>query len=166
VIGPKRGMTTRDLFSQTWNTNVTGTHILTTTFVPLLLKSTSPRLLFLTSGTASFKLTLDPDFILNKAPPAGWPKPVQRELPAYKASKVGVNMLMRDWERVLRKDGVKVWTVNPGFLVTGLGGDPSVTKKMGAGDARLGGEIVRDVVEGKRDEDVGKTVQANGILAW
>lgn len=75
-------------------------------------------------------------------------------------------MLMRDWQRVLKNDGVKVWTVDPGFLVTGLGGDPDVTRKMGAGDARVGGELVRDVVEGKRDEDVGQTVQAKGILAW
>ena len=166
VIGPKRGMSTREIFSQTWNTNVAGSHILTTTFVPLLLKSSSPRLLFLTSGTASLELTHNPDFILNKAPPAGWPKPVQRELPSYKASKVGLNMLMRDWERILRNDGVKVWTVNPGFLVTGLGGDPSLTKAMGAGDAGVGGKLVRAVVEGKRDKDVGKTVQAQGILAW
>ena len=166
MTGPRQGMTTREIFAKTWNTNVTGTHILTTTFIPLLLRSTSPRLLFLTSGTASFELTKNKAFILNKAPAAGWPKPVQRELPSYKASKVGLNMLMRDWERILRNDGVKVWTVNPGFLVTGLGGDHETLRKMGAGDPKAGGEFVRDVVEGKRDQDVGQTVQANGILAW
>ena len=31
-------------------------------------------------------------------------------------------MLMREWTRLLRNDGVKVWAVSPGFLATGLAG--------------------------------------------
>jgi len=77
-----------------------------------------------------------------------------------------VNMIMREWERILRNDGVKVWAINPGFLVTGLGGDADVMKKMGAGEARTGGELVASVVEGERDEDRGKMVQEDGILDW
>jgi NAD(P)-dependent dehydrogenase (short-subunit alcohol dehydrogenase family) len=110
------------MFRLTYDTNVTGPHLLTTALAPLLLKSASPRLIFLASGTASFKLSEDDTFILNHAPEPGWPKQTFRELPAYKSSKIALNMIMRDWERLLRKDGVKVWAVNPGFLATGLGG--------------------------------------------
>ncbi|WWC94531.1 hypothetical protein V866_001377 [Kwoniella sp. B9012] len=157
--GPTQGLTTREIFDKTYTTNITGPHILTTLLVPLLLKSSNPRLLFLTSGTASFELSTNPGFILNKSPAAGWPKPPQRELFSYKSSKVALNMIMRDWHRILKEDKVKVWTVNPGLVVTGLGGDPELLKKLGAGDPAGSGQFVVDVVEGKRDEDVGKTVQ-------
>lgn len=42
----------REAFNKSWDTNVTGTHVLTTLAVPLLLKSNNPRLMFVTSGTA------------------------------------------------------------------------------------------------------------------
>ncbi|WVF71199.1 hypothetical protein IAT40_005999 [Kwoniella sp. CBS 6097] len=127
--------------------------------IPLLLKSSDPRLLFLTSGTASFERSLDPYFFLNKSPVAGWPKPPQREMWAYKSSKVALNMLMRDWYRTLKNGGVKVWCVNPGFVVAGLGGDPETLKSIGAGDAAESGKTVRSVVEGERDDETGSTVQ-------
>jgi NAD(P)-dependent dehydrogenase (short-subunit alcohol dehydrogenase family) len=157
------------MFRLTYDTNVTGPHLLTTSLAPLLLKSASPRLIFLASGTASFKLSEDDTFILNKAPEPGWPKQTFRELPAYKSSKIALNMIMRDWERLLRKDGVRVWAVNPGFLATGLGGDVEVLKKIGAGEPRLGGEILRDAVEGKYDGLQGKVIShhgKDGVQAW
>nr|XP_019011252.1 uncharacterized protein I206_04564 [Kwoniella pini CBS 10737]OCF50033.1 hypothetical protein I206_04564 [Kwoniella pini CBS 10737] len=161
--GPDQGLNPRQIFDKTYTTNVTGPHILTTTFIPLLLKSENPRLLFLTSGTASFELSTNSEFILNKSPIKGWPKPKQRELFSYKSSKVALNMIMRDWYRVLKEDGVKVWTVNPGLVVTSLGGDPEILKKLGAGDPAGSGEFVVSVVEGKRDKDVGKTVQRDWL---
>jgi NAD(P)-dependent dehydrogenase (short-subunit alcohol dehydrogenase family) len=74
--------------------------------------------------------------------------------------------MMREWARLLKEDGVKVWCISPGFLATGLGGDPELIKKMGAGDPTLGANFVRDVVEGARDQDVGKVVRRGGIQPW
>jgi hypothetical protein len=37
---------------------------------------------------------------------------------------------------------------------------------MGAQEPSVGGEFIRDVVEGKRDQDVGKVIWANGIQPW
>ncbi|WVW84164.1 hypothetical protein I302_106194 [Kwoniella bestiolae CBS 10118] len=162
-LGPSLGLSQREIFLRTYSTNIAGPHILTTHLIPLLLKSANPRLLFLTSGTASFELSSNPDFILNKSPISGWPKPPQRELFAYKSSKVALNMLMRDWHRILREDEVKVWAVNPGFVLTGLGGDRGVLKSLGAGDAGGSGGFVVGVVEGKRDGDVGRIVQREWI---
>lgn len=66
---------------------------------------------------------------------------------------------------MLKGDGVKVWAISPGFLATGLAGiGEEKLRKMGALEPRVGGEFVRDVVEGKRDGDVGKVVRNEGAL--
>lgn len=77
-------------------------------------------------------------------------------------------MLIRDreWFRFLKNDGVKVWCISPGFLATGLGGSAEATKALGAGDPALGGNFIKDVVEGKRDADVGKIIQRDIIQPW
>lgn len=77
-----------------------------------------------------------------------------------------MNMMMREWSRILAEDGVKVWCISPGYLATGLGGDQEFNKKMGAEDPVLGGNFVKDVVEGKWDEDTGKIVSRRGIQPW
>jgi NAD(P)-dependent dehydrogenase (short-subunit alcohol dehydrogenase family) len=117
-------MSIREAFNATWDTNVTGTHVLTTLAVPLLLRSTEPKLLFLTSGTASLNETerLDGPLYqrLNGSPEKGWPKKIGTVGTAYRSSKTGLNMLAREWHRLLLNDGVKVWAISPGFLATGL----------------------------------------------
>jgi hypothetical protein len=37
---------------------------------------------------------------------------------------------------------------------------------MGALDPSLGGEFIRDVVQGKRDQDVGKAIRRDMIQPW
>ena len=78
-------------------------------------------------------------------------------------------MMMLDWHRILKNDGVKVWSISPGLLATRLGGNfggQELIKKMVAEDPALGGNFVRDVIEGKRDEDVGKVVSRQGVQPW
>ncbi|ROW13167.1 hypothetical protein VPNG_04877 [Cytospora leucostoma] len=165
----------REAFNASWDTNVSGTHVLTTLAVPLLLKSPDPRLLFVTSGTSSLWETLPENwgnFVhlprLNASPAKGWPKEKEvNPITSYRSAKTGLNMLMREWSRILKEDGVKVWAISPGFLATGLGG---ATKeqllKMGALDPSVGGQFIRDVIQGKRDQDVGKVVRADTIQPW
>lgn len=150
-------MTARQAWDKTWDVNVTGAQIMTTTFLPLLLKSQDARLLFITSGLSSLQETSDPQNPKNIIPPAGLPK----RLPfvGYRSAKAGLNMMMVEWARALRNDGVRVWAVAPGFLATSLGGNQALLKKLGAQDPSIGGETIRRVVEGKRDEDVGKVVR-------
>lgn len=74
--------------------------------------------------------------------------------------------MMREWHRILLNDGVKVWCISPGFLATGLGGDPAANKKNGATDPAVAGQFARTVVEGERDADVGKVVLKDGIQPW
>ena len=91
-------LTMRQAWNASWNVNTVGTQVMTATFVPLLLKSNDPRLLFITSGTSTLKGTENPELPINKVPLAGWPKKSLTALsyiPAYRSSKCGMNMMMR-----------------------------------------------------------------------
>ena len=160
----------RESWMKAWNVNVAGTYIVTHTFAPLLLKSNSPRLLFVTSGTASVTETEDldgPFKHLTAAPPKGWPKKASFDVTAYRSSKVGLNMMMRQWERVLREDGVKVFAISPGLLVTGLGAsDKETLQKMGGQHPSVGGRFIKDVVEGRRDQYAGKAIREKAVQPW
>ncbi len=155
----------REMWNKSWNVNTTGTQILTHTFVPLLLESGDPRLLFITSGTSPLTETDNLDLPLNRSPAKGWPKS-SPALSAYRSSKTGMNMMMREWTRILREDGVKTWCVSPGYLATGLGGDVERNRQMGAIDPAIGANFVREVVEGARDQDVGKAIRRDGVQPW
>ncbi|KAI1262026.1 NAD(P)-binding protein [Xylariaceae sp. FL1019] len=166
-------MTLRQGFNASWDVNVAGTHVLTTLAVPLLIKSADPRLLFVTSGTSCIhETTLGTDHPalkrINSSPPAGWPKNMPGMMTtSYRSAKTGLNMLMREWHRMLLNDGVKVWCISPGFLATGLAGvGVEKLKEMGALDPSVGGHFIKDVVEGQRDADVGKIIRKNMIQPW
>ncbi|KAK7959961.1 uncharacterized protein PG986_004815 [Apiospora aurea] len=155
-----RAMSVRDAFNKMWDVNVSGTHVLTQLAAPLLLQSSAPRLLFVTSGTATLAETEIFDTPmgrrLNASPPAGWPKgsagPGMMAVMGYRSAKTGLNMVMREWARILRNDGVKVWATG--------------SRPRGALDPSVGGETVREVVEGKRDGEVGKVVRRDMVQPW
>jgi NAD(P)-dependent dehydrogenase (short-subunit alcohol dehydrogenase family) len=106
--------------------NLAGTHVLTYTFMPLLLQSAEPRLLFV-AGLANQTVAAQKYFPTPDLP-AGWPKTVDFETIPYRCSKTALNMLMLDWNHKLKADGVKVWAVGPGFLETDLGGMREMAK--------------------------------------
>jgi len=149
-----------------YNINVAGTHVMTYGFLPLLLKSSDPRLIFV-SGLGSFA-----DAAQGKVPiPAelkrGWPKPeIDFETVGYRCSKVALNMLMLDYHLKLKVDGVKVWAVLPGFLATDLGDGKELVVEMGAGHPSEGGQLMRKVAEGERDDQVGKLIDKNGVYEF
>lgn len=43
---------------------------------------------------------------------------------------------------------------------------PELLKKAGAGHPRVEGELVVRVVNGERDEDIGKVVSQEGVHQW
>lgn len=158
------------MWNKSWDVNVTSTHLLTYALAPLLIaSSSSPRLIFLTSGTSTLGGSSDMSLVVNHPPAAGWPKPPPffTGLVAYRSVKTGLNMLMTQWHRILLNDGVKVFAVSPGLLATGLGGRPELLKNFGAKDPAEGAAVVRDVVEGKRDDDVGQVIWTEGrVQPW
>ncbi|KAM0262186.1 hypothetical protein ACHAQJ_001931 [Trichoderma viride] len=157
----------RSIFNKSYDVNVTGTHVVTAKFAPLLIKSSSPRLIFITSGLSTLTAH-SKSFYPSWAPTpkAGWPKENVSATLGYKSSKTALNMVMLNWHWILREDGVKTFAISPGFLATNLGGSPETLKAMGAGDPSIGGEFIRKVTEGERDEDAGKVVDNGGVQDW
>ena len=130
-------MSVRESWNKAYDLNVTGTHIFTHTFMPLLFKSASPRLLFIASGTSSLTEVYDatmsngPIHPINQSPEAGWPKGDKpRAVTSYRSSKAAMNLMFLEWARVLKNDNVKVHCVSPGFLATGLGAVSTETLQM------------------------------------
>lgn len=109
--------------------------------MPLLLKSASPRLLFITSGTSPLVDTerIDAQYALtNASPAAGWPKSLDLSLTdAHRSTKTGLNMMMGQWHRILKNDDVKVFAVSSGFLATGLWGIGEETPKQVSSDTHI-----------------------------
>lgn len=150
-----------------WKTNVSGPHQLTYALAPLLLKSKDGRAIFVSSDVSSFARDGDPNYPLSSKQQPGWPKNFTREYPGYRASKSGLNMIMRHWARWLEADGVKVWAVCPGLVATNLGGSgPETMKSYGAGDPQNSAKFIVGVAEGKRDADVGKFIEAKGVIEF
>ncbi|KAM0427928.1 hypothetical protein ACHAPT_007388 [Fusarium lateritium] len=157
----------RTLYNKTYDVNVSSTQVITATFVPLLLAASSPRLVFLTSGLSTLEGCSKSLLTKLATPiPKGWPKTGVSTGIAYRSSKVALNMVMLSWHHLLKEDGVRVWCVSPGFLATGLGGNPEMLKKAGAGSPSTGGELIKKVIEGEKDSDVGKVVGQPGVQAW
>ncbi|PKX93955.1 NAD(P)-binding protein [Aspergillus novofumigatus IBT 16806] len=136
----------REGWNQTYDVNVTGTHLFTSTFAPLLLTSLAPtpRLNFITSG-------LSPRYTLA---PAGWPKPDTLWFP-YHVSKAAMNMLVTEWAHLLRNDGVAVFNVSPG------GPWGRLIRPVGAA-------FCADVIEGSRDEQAWppKVIRKDEVQPW
>jgi NAD(P)-dependent dehydrogenase (short-subunit alcohol dehydrogenase family) len=159
----------RAAWNKSYSVNVASTQVVTTTLMPLLLASSSPRLLFVTSGLSSLETASagKTSATIREPSKPGWPKPFSPSQIAYRSSKTALNMMMLDWTRLLEPDGVKVFGISPGFLATGLGGmGPEFMKKVGAGDPREGGEFIGKVVEGRRDADAGKVINKDGVQPW
>lgn len=85
---------------------------------------------------------------------------------AYRASKAALNMVTVQQSKILGKEGIKVWAVNPGFRATNLSGDARIAKERGAKDPEGGAGVVVDVAEGRRDGEVGRLVDEDGVLPW
>lgn len=153
----------REAWNQMYDVNVTGAQILTYKLAPLLLKSSDPRLLFLSSGLAQLE-TMSKGYYPGPLPKSGWPKQAILSPDGYRSSKTALNMMMLNWHWTLKEDGVKVWSISPGWLATNLGNCREKLKALGAGDPSLGGIIIRQIIEGERDADVGKVVAGQGAI--
>lgn len=156
---------TRKLGASGTNLPATGTNVVTWAFVPLLLKSAEPRLL-LVAGLSQITQAAE-KYFPTPPQPAGWPKKVDFETIGYRCSKTALSMLMLDWNHKLKEDGVKVFSVSPGFCATGLGGvGEELIQAMGGEHPSKEAKRLLDVAEGNRDADAGRIVDNVGLLPW
>ncbi|KAF9765178.1 hypothetical protein IL306_002588 [Fusarium sp. DS 682] len=111
LLDGHKDLSTWDLFSKTFTTNVIGTGCLTQNLLPLLRKAKhSPcRIVFVTSVMGSLAKATDETTIYYNI-----------DYKAYNASKAAVNMLMFNFARELDDVGGKVNSVCPGLVKTSL----------------------------------------------
>lgn len=95
------------IFKEVFNTNVFGVVSITQAFIDLLQKSPQPRIVNVTSGTASLTLQNDPTWKYYKHKGA-----------VYSSSKVALNMYTIALAYELRDTPFKVNVVDPGFTAT------------------------------------------------
>ncbi|QDS72897.1 hypothetical protein FKW77_007728 [Venturia effusa] len=142
-----------EVYAQILNTNVIGPNILTTALLPLLLKSASPRLIFVSSGLGSLEWRSDPSNVYYQVPAA-----------MYRSSKSALNMQMLSWHKDLKDRGVAVYSLCPGFNATGLGGNPEQSAAAGATSPDVGGRVIADVAMGNRKGQEGRVVAGEGAV--
>ena len=155
AIFPQNLSSKREQWQKTFMTNVISTVAMTDKFMPLLRESQDdPRLIFLSSSLGSITIT------------ETWEPKHGLDISAYAASKSALNMYMVQKHKDLGKHGIKVWAVDPGVNATNLAGNAEQATAFGAQHPSKGAQVVVDVVEGRRDDCVGKHVWAEGVRPW
>ncbi|CAG5178137.1 uncharacterized protein ALTATR162_LOCUS8551 [Alternaria atra] len=140
-----------------FQTNVTGPTVVVETFAPLLEKSgrmgKTPRIINVTSGAGSI----------------GWrsdrtnPHQEMKALP-YRTSKAALNMLTACQDYEYGPKGWKVFCFCPGFTESNLG--PMNKVEHGAKPTSEGAKPMVAILEGKRDEEHGGYLKADGCWPW
>jgi NAD(P)-dependent dehydrogenase (short-subunit alcohol dehydrogenase family) len=142
------------------DTNVLGPAMVTAAFRPLLLESPNAYSIFVSSGQRTLLRNA-----IQEPPPT---HDHIRNGDAYAVSKAALNMLAVLEHRDYANKGLKVFALSPGFVVSNLRGS-SEEARTGwgqAGDPMGSGQIVLNIVQGKRDADVGCLVHSDGIYPW
>jgi NAD(P)-dependent dehydrogenase (short-subunit alcohol dehydrogenase family) len=64
--------------------------------------------------------------------------------------------------------GLKVFALSPGFVVSNLRGRSEEARTGGgkAGDPEVSGQIVLDILQGRRDANVGSLIHKDGVYPW
>ena len=144
------GKPQREEWIAIFNVNVISTFTVTEAFVPLLRKSSFPKVVFMSSGLGSVTDTLDPN----------WPF-YGYEAFAYSSSKSALNMVAAQYAVKYKKDGFKVNVIDPGFRATNLN-----AYNEHAGKAEDGAtEACRIIVQGK-DGQYSTFTSTEGLVNW
>ena len=138
-------------------TNVIGAAVVADRFRPLLLHAPRPCSVWVSSGAGSLARNEDPH-ATHRLARGG----------AYCASKTAQNMLALT-ERVEHADTpLRVFIVCPGFVRSNLRGS-SEDEQSGwgqAGDPDVSRRTLLDIVNGNRDDEVGKLLTKDGQFPW
>ncbi|KAF4633616.1 hypothetical protein G7Y89_g4504 [Cudoniella acicularis] len=144
------------------DTNVIGPAVVAEVFRPLLLKSSNPYSIFVSSGAGSFGRAIERFNGTRDKPPE------PKNGGAYHVSKAALNMIaLREHQAYVDK-GLKVFAMSPGFVVSNLRGTTEELRTGWgqAGPASVAGETMLNILDGKRDADVGKHVYKDGVYDW
>ncbi|PVH84981.1 short-chain dehydrogenase [Cadophora sp. DSE1049] len=145
------GPITRETLRAAFDPNVFGVLLLTNAVMPLLKASSSPKIINVSSELGSIALKLDPNNLYHKLPGE-----------VYRLTKASLNMLTACQHVTLQEFGGTAWAYCPGYVVTDLSGDREERKKQGAESSETSAQGILEIVEGKRDEEVGNFITKYG----
>lgn len=152
VVGKTPSPTRADLRT-VFETNVFGPTVLTQSLLSLLQASKSPKVINVTSGLGSIGFRSDPSHDTYHVP-----------YTSYRMSKAALNMLTACQYYEFQKFGCKVWAFCPGFVITDLTGkeERQWRKDNGADSSETSAQGILEIVEGKRDAEVGTFIARYG----
>jgi NAD(P)-dependent dehydrogenase (short-subunit alcohol dehydrogenase family) len=143
-------LSTRELFEKTFQTNVFGAACLTEALLPLLRKSSSPRVVFVSSIMGSLQMSTNPS--------VPW---YQRDYKAYDASKAAANILAVNYARILADVGGKVNAACPGLVSTSMTGH----NPMGT-STEVGAQRIVELATLESDGPTATFSNRDGPLPW
>jgi len=161
-------MTPKEAWTKSYSLNVTCTHFFTESFIPLLLQSQSPSIIFISSRVGSITSQVNQGIpMMDASPEAGWPKAPGFNPTAYRASKAAFNMMAREWHRTSLNDGVKCYILAMSGYATEFGGGKAEDKAArGMPGPEVAGEWVRGFVDGEHAGESGKFMALDGEHGW
>lgn len=133
-----------------------GVVAVTNAFLPLLRRSTAPRILNVSSGTASFGWSTgpNPQFDWERAAASGG------RFGAYRSSKAALNAITLYYAQALAGEGFKVNALAPGARATGL--NPTASSGADAGEA---GAAIAELAGMPDDAPTGVLLSWDGTVA-
>jgi NAD(P)-dependent dehydrogenase (short-subunit alcohol dehydrogenase family) len=132
-------------------TSVVGPVVVTTAFEPLLKKSSDPRVIFVTSPSAS---------LISSTHPA---TNASYLYSYYHASKAALSMIMVEYGK--RASRIGLWGRDPDWLGTNQENREQM-QRFGVPDPSVGGIEIARVVKGERDGDGSRVVGKHGVQQW
>ncbi|KAK7186410.1 hypothetical protein DPSP01_013111 [Paraphaeosphaeria sporulosa] len=144
---------TRPDWRAIFEVNVFGAIELVETAFPLLLKSSSPRVIVVTSNMGSISKVADGHV------------PCGSVGAYYSSSKAAINAMVANWSQTQKE--IKFWATCPGLVATEFGGD--FTKQNGR-DPKEAADIVRKCAEDEKNDVVGRMIWdqdgKSGVYEW
>ena len=177
AVALPEGATERERLAAAFDINATGPWLLTKAVILLLKKSENPRIINVSSGAGSIGRRLFPESPMYKI-----------QAVPYRASKVAFNMLtaclyVEFGLGIKQADAmepqpdeneagagseadkkIKVFCYDPGFTASNLG--PYNKEEFGARSAEKTVESIMELVDGKRDAEMGKFIHNTGEYPW
>jgi NAD(P)-dependent dehydrogenase (short-subunit alcohol dehydrogenase family) len=140
------------MFRTTFDTNLFGAVAVLEAFLPLLRKSDAGRIVNVTTTMGSLTDQTDPN-----SPYYGM------VVPAYQSSKAALNNVTIALAKALADTSIKVTSVCPGFVRTGL---TPVNREQAPLTADQAAEVIHRAATLTADAASGTFVDAAGVVAW
>lgn len=143
---PATELTAKDAI-EVYQTNVVSIVRTIAAFLPLLRASSDPRIINVSSGMGSLRLTQDPQRVESTI-----------VAPLYTSSKAAVTMLTTQYARAL--PGIRVNAADPGYTATDLNG------KRGSQTVTEGTDAIVTLATESEDAGTGRFIDRFGDVNW